>query len=1250
MSLFSQLLNAPLPRFILDGYAPGHPQSQTIYQTQGPPGVVQTQQPSQSNPAQSLSNQQNQARLTPMTQPTAPPTPPNQQQQQQAPQQTPQYAVQMQQSLQSSAGGTGNPRNQPQQYRQPPGPRRQQPLNQQFMYQPMGYQIVLPTGSHVRSPYANYIQYAQPHVPYPSYQPAVPTYSPMPPQSNNQQRQSTPQATGAAMTATQPGEYPAYTSMEMYPQVMPTQPVAQPAPSQPPQKTVKKSKAIQIINPLTGKNIFEEDSTTPAGGSIATVDKAITASHNELNKDEVMEKESPLPAEPSTPVVSAMSDGPSVDITPKHQVNKIKKIKPAEPVILAPPQVDLTQPPPQSAPKPVERTEIVAPVVQQDNENNNINIVTPVPTVVSTPVQVEVEEVKLVKPVAPVAVVDVNDTNNNNYQKASSSDEKEVAVVKEPVAAKVKEAEAVPQDTNNNSTDDKSVMTSPSIRHTTPAPEVAPVTQTVPAAAIEEKAVPERKISVVDGPIDYDDGQWSPANLEGKKYYTRDQLLKLKDQPIAQVKLPDAVSNQLLKNNKDFLYSTLTQSMPPQNMGQGSMQRGGPMTYDALNSLAPKFMANQLGNRNPYQKRPSQQGNKQGQMQNNGRSSQSGMINLTLSLNNDVKLNEADNAWKPSHLVKKADMTEDEYVTHDLLSRFRSMLNKLTAENFDLLVEQVKLYKIDTSERLDGVISLLFEKAISEPKFAPTYARLCQQVAMITTAPQNDTEKGKKTTLKTKLITQCQKEFERHREESIVFNDIEDKLREIENHTGPEKRDEEKARLEEEHYKVRQRANGTVKFIGELFKIDMLTWKIMLACIDMLLQEATEERVERVCKLLTTIGGKMEKGKQEGGHILDKYFQQLHEMLHPNHKTIRSSRIKFEIQNLQDLRMSGWKSRRQDLMPKTLDQIQADVEQEQQMINYQTRQNAKDDRNRGNQGNYNRRQQDSDGWSVQQNSKNSRAAPLQIQKISLPSYTTDLPKLGNPTDFQKFGHNSNKFAALPVDSDTDIMPRYGGGSKNSSMERGDRGSSRYYGNGSGGNSGNDGRYSGRSSGSNQGSRNSSQIRSRDNSDQRGGPSRSLQGPPPRHQQQMPGSNMSFSGALKAPQKPPSAPAPPAGPMSREDVVKNYEEMMSIVDEYRKDKVTIEKAVDKLRALSINKDVLVEVFNQYLDRKPVDRENLVALVVELLKCKKLSSEDNRLALVDTMSFAPDMVADIPYTYEYIAHFFGKSKTQFQSMMY
>lgn len=257
-----------------------------------------------------------------MSQPTAPPTPPNQQQQSQAPQ----YAVQIQQQG-IPGGGAGNAR--AQQYRsQSQVPRRQQPINQQYFYQShMGpYGFVIPQ----RAPAYSYMP-IQPV--FNNYAAPAQTYGQMTAQSNGQQRQSTPQATVPTMAPPQANEYP-YQSMEGYPPVLQVQPVSAQPPQPPQQKTGKKSersKAIQIINPATGKDIFEEDplatssagaNNSGAGGSIATVDKAITASHNELNKDEAVEKETSA----STPVVSAMSDGPSVDITPKHQVNKIKKM------------------------------------------------------------------------------------------------------------------------------------------------------------------------------------------------------------------------------------------------------------------------------------------------------------------------------------------------------------------------------------------------------------------------------------------------------------------------------------------------------------------------------------------------------------------------------------------------------------------------------------------------------------------------------------------------------------------------------------------------------------------------------------------------------------------------------------------------------------------------------------------------------------------------------------------------------------
>jgi len=52
------------------------------------------------------------------------------------------------------------------------------------------------------------------------------------------------------------------------------------------------------------------------------------------------------------------------------------------------------------------------------------------------------------------------------------------------------------------------------------------------------------------------------------------------------------------------------------------------------------------------------------------------------------------------------------------------------------------------------------------------------------------------------------------------------------------------------------------RFIGELFKLGMLTTNIMQRCIKDLLQEGDEESLECLCKLLTTIGKDLENKNQ----------------------------------------------------------------------------------------------------------------------------------------------------------------------------------------------------------------------------------------------------------------------------------------------------------------------------------------------------------------------------------------------------
>lgn len=55
-------------------------------------------------------------------------------------------------------------------------------------------------------------------------------------------------------------------------------------------------------------------------------------------------------------------------------------------------------------------------------------------------------------------------------------------------------------------------------------------------------------------------------------------------------------------------------------------------------------------------------------------------------------------------------MSEEKTKSDALYKRVRSVLNKLTPQKFETLVNQVRELQIDTQERLQGVIDLVFEK------------------------------------------------------------------------------------------------------------------------------------------------------------------------------------------------------------------------------------------------------------------------------------------------------------------------------------------------------------------------------------------------------------------------------------------------------------------------------------------------------------------------------------------------------------
>ncbi|KAH8376035.1 hypothetical protein KR093_010532, partial [Drosophila rubida] len=440
--------------------------------------------------------------------------------------------------------------------------------------------------------------------------------------------------------------------------------------------------------------------------------------------------------------------------------------------------------------------------------------------------------------------------------------------------------------------------------------------------------------------INYNKDQWSPNNPGGKKQYDREQLMQLREAKASRVQ-PEVKNVSILphpnlmplfmRNNNNNNSNKRVQSMV------GVVGGANRNNESVGNNFAGK------------QSHVSMSG-----VQAGGRNSMKGMIHVNLSLNQDVKLNETENAWRPRAHNKqdhRNDSNDDNSkINHEkdeLVRRVRGILNKLTPERFDTLVEEIIKLKIDTPDKMDEVIVLVFEKAIDEPNFSVSYARLCHRLISEVKARDERMESGTKTNLqhfRNALLDKTEREFTQNVSQSTAkemkLQPIVDKIKKCQDSN---EKAELEALLEEEERKIRRRSGGTVRFIGELFKISMLTGKIIYSCIDTLLNPLSEDMLECLCKLLTTVGAKFEQtpvnSKVPGRcYSLEKSISQMQAIASKTEKDGAkvSSRVRFMLQDVIDLRKNKWQSTRNEA-PKTMGQIEKEAKNEQlsaQYMNY----------------------------------------------------------------------------------------------------------------------------------------------------------------------------------------------------------------------------------------------------------------------------------------------------------------------------
>ncbi|KAG5682138.1 hypothetical protein PVAND_011512 [Polypedilum vanderplanki] len=715
---------------------------------------------------------------------------------------------------------------------------------------------------------------------------------------------------------------------------------------------------------------------------------------------------------------------------------------------------------------------------------------------------------------------------------------------------------------------------------------------------------------------DDDNGNNNTDNSNSKKY-TRDQLIQMKQ--IASTMLPD------LKREVKNLIFTETSAL------DNTLNRK--IRADAV---IPNFMP--LPGRNSAQRPKSEYaGNRKSQQGNKGQ-----IITMRLTSNEEVKLNEAKNAWKPSTLAQEeVVLSEEEKKTEELKKQFRGILNKLSPDNFLTLVGKLKTLQIDTVDRLDECISLVFEKAITEPNYAPSYALLCKEVSDVFIVPLDPTNAQQQNAVfKKRLITQCQREFEKHRDNELIKNTAE-RLKKIEAEEDPVKREELKNDFEYESMKVRKRAVGTVHFIGELYKIEMLTSKIMRSCITHLLDPSmcSEETLECLCKLLETIGKRLEKTDKNRIDLTD-YFQTLEKLADKKNPSGISARIRFMIQDVIELRMNNWTPRkpRQGNKPLTMDEIKQQVIMEQAIKEMDNREAFREQGNRQNTrrtGAVNE-----EGWSMSY----SKSRPVKFDPLKLPTNASEDIKLGQPSNFQNFSNfQSNRFAGLKEEDQ---------------MEQANRNYN--------------GRFSGGAS-SNMNSPNRNSFENRNNRNNRGGNrsagSKSLQSPQlqkygtsrnsnnmERHR------NPSMQFHMQRPNDlPVKASLPtrkisaPARPMQYSEAFiqernlindpnKVFNIMKSSLTGYQHNEITLDEIMENLKKFRISKDSLVLLYNWAFDQHDNERLQLTEIICEGVSGNIITTKDLLDALKETIELAQDLACDLPLVYNYIGQFLALPLTK------
>ncbi|XP_050327461.1 eukaryotic translation initiation factor 4 gamma 2, partial [Bactrocera neohumeralis] len=263
--------------------------------------------------------------------------------------------------------------------------------------------------------------------------------------------------------------------------------------------------------------------------------------------------------------------------------------------------------------------------------------------------------------------------------------------------------------------------------------------------------------------------------------------------------------------------------------------------------------------------------------------------------------------WVPPSLRPQHGLSQTEK-NDAVFRKVRGILNKLTPEKFQELSDELLKLDLNSILILNGVILLIFDKALDEPKYSSMYAQLCKRLSE--EAPSFEKDPNSSCTFLRLLIAVCRDKFNNRLKRDNADGDNNNQFNKVHRPESQANLGENDTDEEERRHLAKQRMLGNVKFIGELHKLDMLSTNVLHQCIMELLdkkkkrsasQQEMCEDMECLAQLLKTCGKVLDS--EQGKELMNQYFDTLERR---SKSTDYPPRIRFMLKDVIELRENNW--------------------------------------------------------------------------------------------------------------------------------------------------------------------------------------------------------------------------------------------------------------------------------------------------------------------------------------------------------